>query len=133
MDKNAENPSKKELLNTLQEISFSSEPKKPNTSSILLPVFSLIESDFQEEEKESRIWSYSRLPSSGIEILSHDEHHLRSKTKLSNEPAKNKDSNTSVDFVEGRVPNIDLTINQRKTAADISREEENEGNIHLNK
>ena len=43
--------SKKELLNTLKAISFSSEPKKPNTSSILLPVFSLIESDFQEEEK----------------------------------------------------------------------------------
>ena len=61
---------------TTQSDTASSDVKLLNNFSIILPVFSSNESDFQEEEKELQIWQRSRLPFSAIEILSDDEENL---------------------------------------------------------
>ena len=70
-----------------------------------LPVFSSLESDFQEDEKVSnQLWPRSRLPFSATKILSDEEENLRGK------PRNNSVSKATVDSkispIEQRAPQI---------------------------
>ena len=114
-----------ESIITSQPFSFSSESKQPNNST-LLPVFSLIESDFQEEEKDLRIWSHSRLPSSATAILLNNEEHLHSRSKLSNKNVENEESIKTVDSVGRRVPNLNISTSQPNITIRIPIEEQKE-------
>ena len=70
----------------------------------ILPVFSSLESDFQEDEKVSnQIWPRSRLPLSATKILSDEEENLREKPKILISKANIDDKISDID---GRAPQI---------------------------
>ena len=76
-----------------------------NLNNSFLPVFSSLESDFQENEKVSnQLWPRSRLPLSAMKILSDEEENLRGK------PRNNSISKATIDSkisdTEERAPQI---------------------------
>ena len=77
-----------------------------NNGSFLLPVFSSIQSDFQEDEKiPNQIWPRSRLPLSAIEILSDEEENLRENPEISDLKIIDHDKNPNI---IGRTPQINF-------------------------
>ena len=77
-----------------------------NNGSFLLPVFSSIQSDFQEDEKiPNQIWPRSRLPLSAIEILSDEEENLRENPEISDLKTIDHDKNPNI---IGRTPQINF-------------------------
>ena len=70
-----------------------------------LPVFSSLESDFQEDEKVSnQLWPRSRLPLSAIKILSDEEENLRGKSR--NDSVSKAAIDSKISPIEERVPQI---------------------------
>lgn len=68
-------------------------------------MFSLLESDFQEDEKVSnQLWPRSRLPLSATKILSDEEENLRGKPR--NSSASKATIDSKISDIEERAPQI---------------------------
>ena len=92
-----------------------------NNVTLLLPVFSSNESDFQENEKISnQIWPRSRLPLFAEKMLSDEEENLRGRPK---NPVSKANIVDKVSNIEERTPQINFENASNQLNLNISRQE----------
>ena len=113
---------------SISELPSTSKLRQFN-SSLVLPVFSLIESDYQENEKESRASPFSRLTSSAAFILSSVGEKLQSRSAANGTIIEDEEY---IDSVESKYPPNGTSIQPQFNSSNESiQERQNEGKTHF--
>ena len=97
-------------------------------NSVVLPKSSLLESEFQEDEKQFRVSPFSRLSSSATEILSSVEENLQSRSASNSTAVDNEGDVMLNDSIE-REQTVNGSFTQTNTSNLLVHERKDKGKI----